>query len=505
MYIKSLYFYVLNPNQIFQSMKKIIHLLTILLIVIFTLQGCQKDADDVIVTPTTNLEVQNFIWKGLNQYYLWQTDVPNLADNRFANQTALDAFLVNYKVPKDLFDALRVSPTIDRFSWMVDDYTVLEQQLQGTTKNSGVEFGLSYFSGSTNEIFGFVRYIIPGSDAATKDIKRGDVFTAVNGTPLTVSNYQSLLFGTNDTFTLNMADIINGTITPNSKTVALTKTVLAENPILVNKVITVGAKKIGYMMYNGFYSPYDTQLNDAFGYLKAQGITDFVLDLRYNGGGSVQTATYLASMITGQFTGKVFAKQQWNTKINTYFEANNPNSLRNFFTDKIGSTPINSVNMTKVYILTTKSTASASELIINGLKPHINVVQIGDVTVGKNVGSVTLYDSPDFGPNNKNTKHKYAMQPIVLKIVNSDGFGDYFNGLTPTHELKETISTFGVLGDVNEPLLKAAIGKITGTAKTVQQSAGKQFDFFKDSKSIDGIQNQMYLEKAPKGLQHAFN
>ena len=489
-------------------MKKIIPFFILILLLLFSIQGCQKDQDDVIVTPvgtTANLEVQNFIWKGLNQYYLWQADVPNLADNRFANQTALDAFLVNYKVPKDLFDALRVSPTIDRFSWMVDDYVTLEQSLQGTSKNNGVEFGLSYKPNSTTEVFGYVKYIIPGSDAATKDIRRGEMFTAVNGTQLTVSNYESLLFGTNDSYTLNMADYNGTTINSNGKTVTLTKTTLTENPILIKNVITVGSKKIGYLMYNGFYADFDSQLNTAFGEFKSQGITDLVLDLRYNGGGSVRTATYLASMITGQFTGKVFAKQQWNSKINAYYEKNDPNGLRNFFTDKIGTTPINSVNMTKVYILTTKSTASASELIINGLKPHINVVQIGDLTVGKNVGSVTLYDSPDFGPNNKNTKHKYAMQPIVLKIVNSDGFGDYFNGLTPTHELKETISTYGVLGNVNEPLLKLAIAKITGTGKSAPENSGKQFEYFKDSKSMNPYRNEMYLEKAPAGLQKALD
>ena len=489
-------------------MKKIISFLAVVFVTLISLQSCQKDTDDAVVVPvnpTVNLEVQNFIWKGLNQYYLWQTDVPNLADNRFASQTALDAFLINYKVPQDLFDALRVSPTIDRFSWMVDDYVTLEQSLQGTSKNNGVEFGLSYKPNSTTEVFGYVRYIIAGSDAATKDIKRGEMFTAVNGTQLTVNNYESLLFGSNDSYTLNMADYNGNTVTSNGKTVTLTKTTLTENPILIKNVITVGSKKIGYLMYNGFYADFDAQLNAAFGEFKSQGITDLVLDLRYNGGGSVRTATYLASMITGQFTGKVFAKQQWNTKINTYYEANDPNGLRNFFTDKIGTTPINSVNMTKVYILTTKSTASASELIINGLKPHINVVQIGDLTVGKNVGSVTLYDSPDFGPNNKNTNHKYAMQPIVLKIVNSDGFGDYFNGLTPTHELKETISTYGVLGDVNEPLLKLAIAKITGTGKSAPQNSGKQFEYFKDSKSMNPYRNEMYLEKAPAGLQKALD
>jgi len=398
-----------------------------------------------------------------------------------------------------------VSPTIDRFSWMVDDYVTLEQSLQGISKNNGVEFGLSYKPNSTTEVFGYVRYIIPGSDASTKDIRRGEIFTAVNGTPLTTTNYQSLLFGTNDNYTLNMADYNGTTFSSNGKTVQLTKTTLSENPILIKNVITVGAKKIGYLMYNGFYADFDSQLNAAFGDFKTQGITDLVLDLRYNSGGSVRTATYLASMITGQFTGKVFAKQQWNTKINSYFETNDPNGLRNFFTDKIGSTPINSVNMSKVYILTTKSSASASELVINGLKPHINVVQIGDVTTGKNVGSVTLYDSPDFSATNRNPKHKYAMQPIVLKIVNSDGFGDYFNGLTPTHELKETISTFGVLGDVNEPLLKLAIAKITGTGKMTTQSTGTQFNFFRDSKSINPFGNQMYLEKAPAGLQKALD
>ena len=268
-------------------MRKIFQLSNILFACVFFLQGCQKDQDDIIQPSLDNLEVQNFIWKGLNQYYLWQSDVPNLADNRFANQAALDVFLTNYKVPEDLFDALRVSPTIDRFSWMVDDYVTLEQSLQGTSKNSGVEFRLSRYSDGSNEIFGYVYYIIPDSDAAKKEIKRGDVFTAVNGIPLTVSNYESLLFGSDDTFTLNMANITNNNIIPNNKSVSLTKTVLSENPILVNKVISTGGKKIGYLMYNGFYSDFDSQLNTAFGEFKSQGITDLFLDLRYNGGGSV--------------------------------------------------------------------------------------------------------------------------------------------------------------------------------------------------------------------------
>ena len=482
-------------------MKKTVQFTLLLFIAVFIFQSCQ-DNDDV--APSANLEVQDFIWKGLNQYYLWQPDVPNLGDDRFANQNALNSFLSGYSKPETLFDALRVNESIDRFSWIVDNYLELEGQLQGTSKNNGVEFGLSYMPGSTTEIFGYVKYIIANSDAATKNIKRGDFFTAVNGTKITLNNYNSLLFGADENYTLNLADYNGTTIVGNGKSVSLTKTVLTENPILVNKVlITPGSHKIGYLMYNAFYADFDTKLNDAFGELKSAEITDLVLDLRYNSGGSILSATRLASMITGQFTGKVFAKQQWNPKIQAFFEKEDPNSLNNYFTDKISSTPINSLNMKRVYILTANGTASASELVINGLKPHIDVVQIGDVTVGKNVGSVTVYDSPDFTDEKRNPNHKYAMQPIVLKIVNSAGFGDYFNGLQPNYTLKETLSTLGTLGDTAEPLLSAAISKITGTGRMMKQTPGKEFQFFKDSKSMSRFKNEMYIDKAPEGLLKA--
>ncbi len=469
-----------------------------LFISFFFLQSCE-DMDDVAAPK--NLKINDFVWKGLNQYYLWQADVPNLSDNKFANQGALNTFLSNYDTPESLFNALKVDKSTDRFSWIVSDYLTLEQQLQGTSKNDGVDFELRYKDKATSDqIFGWVRYIIPNSDASTKNIKRGTIFYAVNGQQLDDVNYKTLL--ATDSYTLNLADYNSGAITPNGKSVTLTKNTLDENPILVKTVITSGGKKIGYLMYNGFYANYDTDLNNAFGYFKSQEITELVLDLRYNGGGSVQTATRLASMITGQFTGTVFAKQQWNAKIEAYFSNSNPESLLNFFTNKMGVTDINSLKLPKVYILTSKSSASASELVINGLKPHINVVQIGDVTVGKNVGSITLYDSPTFGKTDRNPSHRYAMQPIVIKIVNSAGFGDYQTGLIPNYPLKENIGNLDILGSPTEPLLSTAIGKITGSAKMLKKSAYKEFDYFKDSKSINGL-DKMYIETVPEGLLKA--
>jgi carboxyl-terminal processing protease len=479
-------------------MKTILRTAILLFLAVFCFQACQ-DQDDVAAPK--NLQVQDFIWKGLNQYYLWQADVPNLADDRFGNQEQLNSFLRGYPDPETLFNSLRVDSSIDRFSWIVDDYTVLEQELQGTSKNNGIDFKLSPKSKGSNDLIGFVRYILPNSDAASKGVKRGDLFYGINGTQITYDNYKTLLAP--DSYTLNLTDYDGTTFVPNGKSVTLTKSVLDENPIFINKVIEKNGRKIGYLMYNGFYGNYDDQLNAAFGELKGKGITDLVLDLRYNGGGSVQTATRLASMITGQFTDKVFSKQKWNAKMNESLEINNAEFLINNFVDKFNGVALNSLNLTKVYILTSKSTASASELVINGLKPYIDVIQIGDVTIGKNVGSVTLYDSPTFLKRNVNPSHKYAMQPIVLKIVNSVGFGEYTNGLTPTYSVIETINSLGVLGDENEPLLGTAISKITGTGKVILPKDGKEFEYFTDSKSIDGIRNQMYVDKAPEGLLRA--
>jgi carboxyl-terminal processing protease len=470
-------------------MRKIFKLVLLTISFLLVFQSCSNDYDDVIHYRTTN----EFIWKGLNQYYLWQKDSPDLNDSRFASNIAFENYLKGY-TPENLFQSLRYQPgVVDRFSVLFNDYDVLEGVLSGTTKNNGVEFGLRYKSGSTTDIFGYVRYILPNSDASSKNIQRGDIFYAVNGTSLTIDNYSQLL--SSETYTLNLADYDNGNITPNGNSVSLTKTVYSENPVLIKNVHIVGTKKVGYLMYNGFYSNYENALNDAFAYFQGEGITHLVLDLRYNGGGSVNVATELASMITGQFNGQVFAQQQWNDKRMAYYNSVNPEALINRFTSSLSNGGgINNLNLDKLYVLTSKSTASASELVINSLKPYINVTQIGDVTIGKNVGSITLYDSPTFRKENVNPNHKYAMQPIVLKVVNKSGLGEYTNGLLPNVPFIENLGNLGVLGEDTEPLLSLALSYISTNGKINTQNNTKVFQYFNDSKNIDGLEKGMYLE-----------
>ncbi len=472
-------------------MKNILKPLILLLLLLALPLGCSDNDDNAV---PNSLAIKDFVWKGMNLYYLWQADVPDLADDRFSNQAELNVFLENFETPESLFSALRTDNAIDRFSVIYSDYRVLEGVLSGNTLNNGMDFGLRYIN-TTSEVFGWVRYIIPGSDAATKDIHRGDVFYAVDGVPLNDDNYRTLLFGSNATYTINLADHSadsNGfvTITPNGQSVTLTKTALAENPILVQSVIPQGSHNIGYLMYNGFYPSYDSDLNSVFGNFAAQNVTDLVLDLRYNSGGSVATATKLASMITGQFTGQLFAKQQWNAKAQTYYETHNPDALENKF---VGG--LNSLNLSKVYILTSKASASASELVVNCLKPYITVVQIGDVTTGKNVGSITLYDSPTFAKQDVNPSHKYAMQPIVLKIVDKNGFGDYTTGIVPTSLLPENLANLGALGSIDEPLLNAAINQIIASGKRLPEIPGVIGRDFTDAKLINPLRSEMYVDK----------
>ncbi|WP_281540442.1 S41 family peptidase [Maribacter aestuarii] len=279
--------------------------------------ACNSDDDTPIVeeeqqeeqeeqTPEeVNIVVQNFMWQTMNAYYFWQGDVPDLADDRFATQTAYEDFLAATPNPNTFIqDKLVFSG--DRFTAWSDDYKDFTNRIAGISKSNGLEFGLSLI-GQSEDIFGFVEYIVKDSDASSKDIKRGDIFIGVNGTRLNRSNYIDLLFGDADTYTLDMATIENNTITPNGKEVTLTKQEgLVEDPILVDDVLTFGDKRIGYLMYNLFSLDSGDALNQVFAEFKNQNITDLVLDLRYNPGGRVTTATILASLIHGPNTDQLF-------------------------------------------------------------------------------------------------------------------------------------------------------------------------------------------------------
>ena len=449
-----------------------------------------------------NVQINDFIWKGMNLYYLWQDKIPNLADEKFLNEEELFGYLEGFENPGDFFEELKYQPDVtDKWSWIVDDYVALQNYFSGVRKTSGAKIKLYLMSEGSSNVFGVVRYIVPGTDAATKPIERGDVFQSVNGVTLTTSNYKELLYNDVSSFTLDLGTYsYNSTsneveITPTGEEVSLNKGEYNENPILVKTVFNVSSHKIGYLMYNSFTSNYDSDLNDAFQYFNNENITDLILDLRYNGGGSVRTSIYLSSMITGQFTGEIFTKEVWNPKLQEYFEEDNPEALLNRFVDEMeDGTSLNSLNLNRVIVITTGNSASASELVINALKPYIDVVTIGETTHGKYVASVTLYDSENFTFDDVNPDHNWAMQPIILKEVNS--LGDYaINGFDPNIVIHEYYGNMGVLGTETERLTAKAIEHITG----VKASFNDKFSLFNTPQYQVTVpfkfEKEMYVDK----------
>ena len=426
------------------------------------------DTDDLATNLEGDLQISDFVWKGLNEFYYWQDQVSELSDEKLIDEKEYADYIKNNSNPDLFFESLKHSD--DRFSWIQDNYVELENNLQGVFATNGVEFGLLYACENCNEVLGFVKYIYKGSNADGKNIKRGDFFNGVNGTILNDSNYISLLFGENLNYSLNMATIENGKVISNGVNVELTKEENFEtNPIHISKTFDIqNGDQVGYLMYNQFVANKSVNLNDVFAEFKNKNINNLIVDLRYNGGGSVKNCVELASMITGQFESGVFAQEQWNNKLISYLEKRfGSESLINRFVDTLSNgSPINSLKLDQVYVITSSESASASELLINGLSSYIEVIQIGEPTVGKNVGSITVYDYID-NEKTKNPDHTYAMQPIVLKMANSDGYADYTEGLQPDRLIEEDITNLGVLGNIGEPLLNSTLNLISGTKKEV--------------------------------------
>lgn len=426
-------------------MKKLLFLFVLLLFI-----GCKDDHDDVIqVLPTENLEVEDFVYKAMNYVYYWQKDVPNLADNKFSNDKEYTAFLQSFDGPEDLFNNLKFKE--EDYSRIYDDYEAFERRSKAIALSNGMKFGLIFVSGSDTNIFGYVQYVFPNTDAAQKGIKRGDIFTHVDGNQLTIDNYRELLLSNKISYTIDLATFNNNQLQPTGTRITLSNTEQTEKQIYIAKVIPHDGKKVGYIMYNGFTISQEDDLKNVFTDFATQQINELVLDLRYNPGGFLSTAQLLAGLIAGEQAGKVFGKIVYNEKLR------NQDTTIDIIDSNI------QLGLSRVFVLTTQNSASASELIINGLRPYLNVIQIGDKTEGKDVGSRDIYDYID--DKNKNPNHKWMLLPIMFKLYNSKGLGDYSDGLQPNVPLPEVLSNLGVLGEINEPLLEKALDVISGKEK----------------------------------------
>jgi C-terminal processing protease CtpA/Prc len=480
--------------------------------VLLILGGCKKD--ELPPEPVDNKEatdVNKFIYSGLSTYYFWEGQVPALYSLTYKNnKDSLNAFLNKYDDPEELFyNLLYKYGEVDKFSFIVDNSEEIDDWLAGISESVGMDFRLYYIRSGSDDLVGIIRYVFKNSPAAKAGLKRGDIFTLIDGQKLTSSNYQTLLF-THKTYTIGFASFNGTDFTANGRTVTVTAVSLMENPVHLDTILNVDGIKVGYLVYNNFSNSYDSllntnydiELNDVIGKFKDENIQKLILDLRYNQGGYISSALYLASMVYSTNTQLVFCKTQYNAILTDYYLGKYGRDFFNDYfkdniakTDKTPVTKINSLGLNEVYIITSSETASASELLINGLKPYVTVKQVGGNTYGKNVGSFTIKDWID-NEGNINPNHTWAMQPVVLKIANSQDFSDFTNGLVPDISAKEYAIELLPFGDPNEALLKACLNNIKGS-KAGPISGKTNLRPFKSLDDFSPLKGMMLVDKLP--------
>lgn len=424
-------------------------LLFISLLSIAFLTYCSDDEIEKESIDPQTLMINNFIKDNMEYYYFWNDEMPDIDQEKEEDSW-------------DYFDKLLKQPD-DRWSFITDDYPALIKYFSGVEKSTGYSLQLMYLNQSSNQVIAVIEYVYPGTPAEEAGLKRGDIIVKIDGQLITDENYSDLLSRT-------MLEITLGEINLNGSTSDLTPTIPVEaielslNPIVKTNIIDTLGHKIGYLAYASFIFDYNEELETVIQEFKQAGITDMILDLRYNGGGSVASAELLGNMLVPPGNvGNTFIKSVYNTNITNDIKRE-PDYTPDFFLRKFAENE-NNLNINRLYVFTTSSTASASEMIIYGLDPYMDVVQIGTQTHGKYYASITISEEE---------KHDWAMQPIIMRSINALDNINYTQGLVPDFELMDDFYNYpeNELGHHRERFMSEAISQITGQTSYYHQDAG---------------------------------
>jgi carboxyl-terminal processing protease len=433
-------------------MKKLIFL-PVILLVLFS--SCKKNDVQPSITDAMARDSLYYIMKA---WYYWY-NMPEAESVTTANKS-------DYTDPYKLLEAMRYKE-LDRWSF-VADYDEFNAEMAGSFVGHGFRIGLDDAGNAR------VAMIYDNSPLYLQGVRRGWIIKTINGVnpaPILVANdaaaYNNLIgpseAGITNIFVFTPPDGPDITISS-------TKSSFTVHTVLLCDTLHLSGGIAGHLVFESFIQPSEDELLNAFSYLNAIGVNDLILDLRYNTGGYLYIAQELASYIAGSSNqDNVFAKLTYNDKHqdanSTYPYVTVPNAL----------------SLSRIVVITTRETASASEAVINGLKPFITVVTIGDTTNGKPTGM-----------NGWPVAKKFWMWPITFKIVNSQNLGDYFEGISPAKEVSDDITHD--FSDRKELCLKEAIYYLENglvSSKSLRQF--KRYPQF--SEKPEWIKNTFVIDK----------
>ncbi len=466
--------------------------------------SCKKNnstATPPVVTPTDTLSAAgelNLIRDSLYLYskeiYLWHEVIPSYAvfnPRQYTGSTELAA------AQAEMAGIRALQPQDNKHS-----YSFVTTQASSDAIQTGNDQDYGFFikaasidkANPIDSIYWFVEYVYKNAPSGTAGVQRGWYISKINNTAIGYDNASVAIL--NDIFFGTTSSSANFTFTRQDGTtvdVPLTKGSYTANSVLYTNVTTNGNSKIGYLVFNQFFgAPSVAELNSAFTDFAAKGINELVVDLRYNHGGSTSTQDALANLIA---PSSAAGKTMYTYVFNDSLQAGKFPLLRRKagFSNVSFKPADNTVNyqkpgglsLSRVFFITSRQTASASELLINNLRPYMDVKLVGDTTYGKPVGffPVSLFN--------------YAIYPISFKTVNSVGSAEYYDGFAPDKQTPDGVNRNW--GDQNEPSLAAVLryistGSFGRVAGTTDQENAKLFSIQKQYEPLSAsLYNQQFI------------
>ena len=457
----------------------------VVLTVALGLLGCvETNADNKDEAPAPEIaKADRFAIDVLETYYLWNEEIEK-------NLAKLDPDTC--RMPMEVVKSIRyheVGKEVDKWTVLTDDLESFTNSVQGLGLTYGYDLQVGRISNREGEYFFVVSYVSNGGPAQNAGLKRGDIIITLDGKAITQNNIYDAF--NSRTIELGVTKLDGDHIGEEVRTVGLRAVDMYEDPILVTKTLDVNGKKIGYLAYSGFDLKSSQSLRDVFLRFKSENVQELILDLRYNGGGYAFTENVLASMIAPRANvaaGDIFQTEVYNSILaqawkeqgedtNTYFSNIHELSSQNLRIDVSDA----NLGIDKLYVIVTGGTASASEGLIVGLRPYMDVVLVGQQTYGKYCAGILLAPKDFY-----NSKYDYSlikdwgMYVMISKFADRDGRNESIpDGIPVDVRIDDDPFDGCQLGDENETMLRAALqaaGKVYPQTASVTRSYSKNIE-----------------------------